>query len=230
MIEALVPAGVAVSWTVDDVPGRTLFPQEAAHVRGACDRRRAEFASVRHCARAALTALGVPAGPIVPGRGGAPTWPASVVGSMTHCRRYRAAAVALRSTAAAIGIDAEPHEALPEGARRIVARAEELSLLRALDEADPTVRWDRLLFSAKESVFKVWYPLTGKRLVLAESSVVLEPDGRLEATLLPDDAPVRRLRGRWQVSDGLITTAIIVAADDGAGQWAPAPARLDRSR
>jgi 4'-phosphopantetheinyl transferase EntD len=215
-MEALVPAGVAVSWTVDDVPEWTLYPEELAHVRGACDRRRTEFASVRHCARAALTALGVAPAPIVPGRGGAPTWPTSVVGSMTHCRGYRAAAVARRSTAAAIGIDAEPHEALAEGARQIVARAEELSSLQALHEVDPTIHWDRLLFSAKESVFKVWYPLTGRRLGFAESSVSLTPDGRLEGTLLPAETPLRRLRGRWQVSDGLIATVITVLADDAA--------------
>jgi len=38
-----------------------------------------------------------------------------VVGSMTHCAGYRAAAVARARDVVTIGIDAEPHAVLPDG-------------------------------------------------------------------------------------------------------------------
>lgn len=237
MIDTLVPAGVAVSWTAGDVLDTRLFPEELAHVRGAAETRRREFAAVRHSARVALTALGVPTAPILPGRGGAPNWPPSVVGSMTHCHRYRAAAVAHRSRAAAIGIDAEPNEVMPDGVLRIIARAEEMISLRTLQNADPMVCWDRLLFSTKESVFKVWYPMTGKWLGFKDASVSLGTDGRFRATLLPPEAPTRRLNGRWRVSNGLIGTAIVVRAGTDAeahgtcsrtAEWSPENAGAPR--
>ncbi|MGW1719875.1 hypothetical protein [Streptomyces sp. NPDC002156] len=49
--------------------------------------RRHEFATVRRCAREALAALGLQPVPILPDRHGAPHWPATLLGSLTHCRR-----------------------------------------------------------------------------------------------------------------------------------------------
>ncbi|MGW7821409.1 4'-phosphopantetheinyl transferase family protein [Streptomyces puniciscabiei] len=79
-------------------PTTALYPQETAHLRHALPKRRREFATARVCARRALQALGLPPAPIPPGSNGAPQWPAGVVGSITHRRRYCAAAVALRAT------------------------------------------------------------------------------------------------------------------------------------
>jgi 4'-phosphopantetheinyl transferase EntD len=47
------------------------------------------------------------------------------------------------------------------GVLGIVAVAGEQERLRRLKAAAPGTCWDRLLFSAKESVYKAWFPLTG---------------------------------------------------------------------
>ena len=147
-------------------------------VQGAVDRRRAEFATVRSCARTALAKLGVPPAPILPGERGAPQWPAGVVGSMTHCDGYRAAVLARREQAASIGVDAEPHAPLPDGVLRLVARPEELDQLQRLAECcEPEQHWDRLLFTMKESVYKAWFPLTGRWLDFQQASVRIDPVG-----------------------------------------------------
>ena len=94
VLAALPPAGIAaVEAFDDDIPAR-LFPEEEALVARSVDKRRREFTTARRCAREALARLGVPPAPILPGERGAPRWPAGVVGSMTHCAGYRAAAVA----------------------------------------------------------------------------------------------------------------------------------------
>ncbi|HEY3692789.1 MAG TPA: hypothetical protein VGL46_21300 [Pseudonocardiaceae bacterium] len=51
---------------------------------------------------------------MVPGERRKPVWPPGVVGSLTHCTGYRAAAVAHRRGVLTVGIDAEPHEPLPQ--------------------------------------------------------------------------------------------------------------------
>ena len=54
----------------------------------------------------------------------------------------------------ALGLDAEPNEALPDGVLDMIALEDEKARLAELTAAAPAVCWDRLLFSAKESVYK----------------------------------------------------------------------------
>ncbi|MFD3676463.1 hypothetical protein [Streptomyces sp. NPDC058613] len=52
-----------------------------------------------------------------------PVWPSGIVGSMTHCTGYRAAAVARTGHLVALGVDAEPNGASREIGRRRAFRA-----------------------------------------------------------------------------------------------------------
>ena len=167
MIEAILPAEAATAEAFDDPPGLTLFPEEEAVIARAVGKRRREFTTTRACARTALARLGLPPVPIVPGPRGAPQWPVGVVGSMTHCAGYRACAVARDLDLLTIGLDAEPHGQLPEGVLDAVSRPEEREQLAALAATVPGTHWDRMLFSAKESVYKAWFPLTQRWLGFA---------------------------------------------------------------
>jgi 4'-phosphopantetheinyl transferase EntD len=156
---------VAAEEAFTDPPDVKLFPEEEAVIAKAAGKRRREFTTARACARAALARLGLPPAAILPGLRGAPQWPARVVGSMTHCAGYRACAVAHDRDVLTIGLDAEPHDALPDGVLGAVASGDEQARLAALAIAAPGVSWDRVLFSAKESVYKAWFPLTRERHV-----------------------------------------------------------------
>jgi 4'-phosphopantetheinyl transferase EntD len=152
----------------------------------------------------------------VPGSAGAPTWPPGVVGSMTHCANYRAAAVARAQDVIGIGIDAETHAPLPPGVLTTVSLPDEREHLARLVDQRPDICWDRLLFSAKESVYKTWYPLVGTWLGFEEARVRFRPDtGTLVADLLRPGLdcagwPVRRLHGRWLVDRGLVIAAVVL--------------------
>ena len=118
---------------------------------GADERRQREFATVRDCARTALGQLGIGPVPITSGRGGEPIWPNGIVGSMTHCTGYRGVAVARDHLLAAVGIDAEPHEALPgSGLRHISSQVERAQLAGRRSDG----HWDWLIFCAKEATYK----------------------------------------------------------------------------
>lgn len=216
VVAALLPPQVVSRDAVTDpAPDDVLYPAEAAVVARAVDKRRREFATVRHCARLALADLGVAAAPILPGERGAPQWPAGVVGSMTHCDGYRAAAVARADTVGALGVDAEPHEPLPDGVAQMVVRPEEAAMLARLSAVDGDVCWDRLLFSAKETVYKVWFPLARRWLEFHEATVTLAPDGGFHARLLVEgpsvgDRSLTEIAGRWSVATGVVLTAASV--------------------
>jgi 4'-phosphopantetheinyl transferase EntD len=212
MFEALIPASVCAH-AFDDAPEWTMYPAEAAAVAHAIPARRREFATVRHCARRALRRIGVAPGPILPDADGAPTWPTGVVGSMTHCAGYRAAVVARSGRVRGIGIDAEPHAGLPGAARDLVVRDEERPLLRALGGADPGVHWDRILFCAKEAVYKACFPSTRRWLDFADISVAVRAEGTFQARLLVSEPRIADgLAGRWTVDGGLVVAATSVSA------------------
>lgn len=212
MIERILPAAVSAVDTVEDHE-LDLFAEEEAAIAKAVDKRRREFTSARYCARRALAAIGVEAVPLVPGERGAPSWPAGVVGSMTHCAGYRAAVVAHRGDVVSVGIDAEPHAPLPDGVLRMVGLPAEQTMLAELGTELPDLHADRLLFCAKESVYKTWFPLTGKWLGFEEARIAIDPDGTFTARLLVagpivDGHEVTTFHGRWLVADGIAVTAI----------------------
>jgi 4'-phosphopantetheinyl transferase EntD len=216
MLEELLPAEVIVVEAFADLPGAVLFPEEDVVVSRAVDNRRREFTTTRLLARSALSRLGFPPTAILPGDGGAPTWPPGAVGSMTHCTGYRAAAAARTRDVHAIGIDAEEHDRLPAGVLDLISDgAERLELVRLAAQVS-AIQWDRLLFSAKESVYKTWFPLTGRWLDFAEVRVTTRPDGTFTARFLVPGpvvggAPLTTVNGRWLVRDGLVLTAIAVS-------------------
>jgi 4'-phosphopantetheinyl transferase EntD len=219
MIEQILPGRAVAVEASDDFAGAMLFAEEQALLAGAVDKRRREFSTGRMCARSALRQLGYPAFAILRGPRGEPLWPEGVVGSITHCDGYRAAAVARSSEILTLGIDAEPHAQLPEGVREQIARPEELTALRRLGSEEPRLHWDRLLFSAKESVYKACYPLLRSWLDFEQVSIAFDPSRRtFLARLLTNgptlaDGPLRTLSGRWLVQEGIGLTAIALSVE-----------------
>ncbi|MDQ0758940.1 4'-phosphopantetheinyl transferase family protein [Streptomyces canus] len=214
MLERILPTEVACAEAFDDPPGQWLFPEEAAVISGAVARRRAEFTTVRSCARRALGTLGVPPVPLLPGARGAPRWPAGIRGSMTHCEGYRGAAVALAAPTRWLGVDAEPNAPVGPAVLDMIAGPAELIHLAALDQLPGAlVHWDRLLFSAKESLYKAWFPMAGCLLDFLDAEVELHVCGTFTARVLtaPPTAPAavpRRYEGRWLLSDGFLCTSV----------------------
>jgi 4'-phosphopantetheinyl transferase EntD len=214
--EILPPLAVACEAFSDCAQAR-LFPEEESIVACAVQSRRLAFATARACARRALAGLGCEPVAIPRDERGAPLWPAGVVGSITHCAGYRACAVARARDVITLGIDAEPADALPGRVLERISSAPERTGLCALAAAHPTVCWDRLLFSAKEAVYKAWYPLTGRWLDFGDAVITFDPAGTFAAELLVPGPllagrPLGSFAGRWLTGDGLVLTAVALLA------------------
>lgn len=209
MLKSILPPGIAVAEAFCDDPAARLFPGEESAVARAVGKRRAEFATARACARAALAQLGVQPVPIARGPGGAPQWPAGITGSITHCDGYRGAAVARREDAVALGLDAEPDEKLPDGVLDAIALPAERAQVAELAATDPGVCWDRLLFCAKESVYKTWFPLAQRWLDFESAHITIDAGGGFAARILVP-GPLTVVTGRWLADRGLLVTAIVL--------------------
>jgi len=218
MIETILPVGVTAAEAFVDVDeaDAALLPEERVAVASALDRRRREYATVRFCAREALTSLGVPPTPIVPGASREPQWPGGVVGSMTHCDGYRGAAVARAREFISVGIDAEPNRPLPVGVLPRVVNINERQ--RFHDAAPADIAWDRLLFSAKEAVYKAWFPLAHRWLGFHDAEVVFEGPGSygsfVARLLVPgpmvNGSVLTQLAGRWMATTQHLLTAVVL--------------------
>jgi 4'-phosphopantetheinyl transferase EntD len=218
VIEKILPGAVACAEAFDDPPDAVLYPQEEAVISRAVEKRRREFRTVRHCARLALRELGLPPAAVLPGEHREPLWPPGVVGSMTHCAGYRAAVVAHSENLLTLGIDAEPHQRLPPDVLTAIALADEQVQIAELAAAHGAAHWDRILFCAKETVYKAWFPLTRRWLGFHDAAVTIDPaEGTFFARLLVRGPTVTghvlaEFDGRWLINDSLVITAIAVPA------------------
>jgi 4'-phosphopantetheinyl transferase EntD len=218
MLEMIIPAYVQSEESFGDGPGRVLYPEEEEIIAHAVEARRREYAAVRSCARACLARLGYAHAPILPGVDGAPTWPPGLQGSMTHCAGYAAAAVGSLSRISAIGIDAEPDAPLPDGVLDVIATPAERDRLAVTSLEPDGPNWDRLLFSAKEAVYKAWFPLVGEWLDAQQTEIIVDPHARTFTALLLRDGltvagrQVRRVDGRWVRKRGIVVTAVVLGA------------------
>lgn len=213
MIERLLPDTVVAVSTREDLVDIDLFPEEELSLGRAVEKRRREFVTGRACARQALQELGIRPVAIPNGERGEPLWPSGVVGSITHCRGYRACAVARARDVLAVGADAEVDEPLPDGVLEQVAFGRERA---AMVERGGGVHLDRLLFSAKEAIYKAWFPLAYRWLGFEDVDVTIDVGGGAfrGRLLVPgpviDGVRLTELRGRWCVEEGIIAAAAVV--------------------
>lgn len=141
------------------VPGQVnageLHPLEMLLMTGESTERRQQFSAGRQCARNVLSPLQGTTTPLLRRRDGAPDWPPTVRGSISHKSGLCLAIAGPAETLSGVGIDLEAHRALPAPIWARVFTAAELPRLHVLPPAVRAIR-ARLCFSAKECYYK-WY-------------------------------------------------------------------------
>jgi 4'-phosphopantetheinyl transferase EntD len=130
-----------------------LLPAESPAFASSVIKVRRASGAARLVARELLSRLGHSECALPRAPSGAPVWPAGIVGSLSHDSRVAVAAVGSCRDIGAIGIDIEPAECLPTDLLDTVATPRERL------ELDHDPYRGRLLFAAKEAVYKALYPL-----------------------------------------------------------------------
>ncbi|PBB23427.1 MULTISPECIES: 4'-phosphopantetheinyl transferase superfamily protein [unclassified Mesorhizobium] len=145
-----------------------LLPEEARSIpaRRPAMRRAsgaARWIAHRLLADAGISDLAIPRAP-----SGAPVWPDGIIGSLAHDDDMAVAAVAPVGGIVSLGIDVEPAEPLPDDIFAIVATGADRT-----GAADPRLA-GRILFAAKEAVYKAAFPLD--RQVLGYEDIAVDLD------------------------------------------------------
>lgn len=154
-IGSLTVPGVDIGWRViSEGDENALLPGEELPAASVAKVRRASGAG-RIAARALMTRLGYAAQPVRRALSGAPLWPTGLVGSIAHDDTIAVAALASSADFSGLGIDIEPAETLEPELLDLIAGPDE----RARIKDDPLR--GRVLFAAKEAVYKATYPLDG---------------------------------------------------------------------
>jgi 4'-phosphopantetheinyl transferase EntD len=115
-------------------------------------------------------------------------------------------------------LDAEPDAPLPDGVVELVATPVERDRLTATRPETDGPNWDRLLFSAKEAVYKAWFPLVGDWLDHQEAEIRFHPQERTFTAqlsrdgLIIDRRQIHRLHGRWIRKRGILVTAVVLGS------------------
>lgn len=210
----LFPASVMVRAATLPMHDTELWDSERPGTERMVQKRLREFVAGRTVARWAITDLGGPAVAIPRAEDRTPIWPEGVVGSITHCDGLCAAAVARVEEVMALGLDAEPASPLPPDLYSTICTTMELERFEALPPP-PAADWAKIVFSAKESFYKAWFPLTRSPLDFTEVEVHLEPatsrftvevDAR-RASVAPWPATAS---GMFRVNGDFVATGVVV--------------------
>ncbi len=195
---ALEPYGALVA-------ARRIRPGDEAGFAGGRPGARIEglraSGAARIAARALLDELGAdPSAPLPRSASGAPLWPAGVIGSLAHDQVFALAAAARRGRFVGLGVDIEPAEPLPEDVVDLVLGDSERRRTRGDGVAQ------RLVFVAKEAVYKAIHPMDGTPLDFPDIEVRFA-----EGTAALRDG--RRLRLFPFAGERLVAVALALSPD-----------------
>ncbi len=183
----------------EDGPGRTTT------------KRSREFSAGRSCAHSLLESWGETE-TVAVSADRSPIWPDGFVGSISHSDQWVWAAVAQQESIQSIGVDTETivdHQTRNE-VQREIATLEEWAVARELN-LDPETTFT-ILFSAKESFYKCWYPQTQKYFEFCDAGLVSCDRNRLRISSLQGNPNFGHKPATLDVSFTVIENQVFTAA------------------
>lgn len=174
-MSAMAPADVRLGCRAIRVGDEQhLLPEERRLVTTHDPAARRASGAARHLARSLIADMGCPGVCIGRSAFGAPVWPEGIAGSLAHDDEIAVAAVGRTATLRSLGIDVEPAEPLPDDVFALVATGADAT------HAAPRHLAGRLLFAAKEAVYKAAHPLDG--LILDYDDIAIDLTGKRART------------------------------------------------
>ncbi len=212
-LNSLFPSSAVVVTADASMWESPLRPEEEALIANVIEKRQREFRAGRHAAHAALTRLRAPDSPLLRGERREPLWPDGHVGSIAHCNDLCVSVCAKRDDLLGLGIDVEPLEPLAEGVERYIHTAQEAAWVA--DNADDHPQ--RLIFSAKESLYKCYYPLIRRFFGFKSVTLSFEQEGGRFAFTPTQQCEVQfpsmRFEGRYLIGERHLATACFLLPD-----------------
>ncbi len=195
---------------------RLLSEEHAVAESFGSKKRRDEFTLGRICAHRALSKFDLESVPILRNsENREPCWPNSVWGSITHSAGFAAVAVGLKKEINGIGIDLESFSSsLDIKISRHVCVDSELEWLESLSTKQAR-RALRIIFSAKESIFKCLYPRTKTYFSFKDAVVSVNDDENKFSFKILKSFPFNLQQdfpqhGRYSEMDEMLLTSVYI--------------------
>jgi len=144
-----------------------------------------------------------------------PYWPKSVRGSITHSEGFAAAAVGFAKDVSGIGIDLESLSRVVDfNIRRHVCVDKEREFLESLP-TEQANRYLRIIFSAKESIFKCFFPISQTYLYFQDAEIIIDENNSefsfsLSKACTGITSAGFQHSGRFSIKDDLLLTSIYI--------------------
>lgn len=198
----------------NDVPINSLVDEEVRLVSACAEVRKQSFANGRYAARRALLELGVKNFPLlIKKESKAPSWPEQVRGSISHCHGVAAAIVTSSDDYLNLGLDVEQHHRCRKELWSNIFIEEEIDYLNSL-ASNEQVKFATLMFSAKESYFKLLNPLLNKWIGFFDAKIVLDEGGGTFRVLPQKEFLVpmhdHEIIGKCHIADGYVLTYLYI--------------------
>ena len=214
-LRSILPPWFLIVTARPEIQSSGLYPDELAYIERAVPKRRAEFGTARVCARRALDRLGAPMCSLLPHKDRSPRWPQGYVGSISHTEDCCAVAITRSDGIAGFGIDIEPRAPLQEGLEELICTENE-RLWLARHSANERAKLGKLVFSAKEAVYKCQYIMTKTFVDFKDVDLAIDTcRGTFSVLNLnvigkPWREKILRLEGKFLFSPQVIVTAAVV--------------------
>ena len=214
MLEQLFPTDVHFQVAEPWMWETPVSPTEEALVEKAVDKRKREFRAGRNAAHALFARQGIEHPHLLKGFQREPAWPNGWVGSISHTQGLCVAAIASSQRYSSIGVDAEQATPLnPEIVELICSNDERAQLRDLRTRIGAGLALDKLIFSAKESIHKTYFPLNQHTLDFLDARIELDWDSRSFTghILNPEPEPnvaIRQLKGRFCFIQDWVVTLI----------------------
>ncbi len=204
------------SQNLNDQEFQLLSEEQAVAESFGSKKRRDEFTLGRICAHKALSRFGLESETILRNsETREPCWPNSVWGSISHSAGFAAVAVGLKKEINGIGIDLESiSSSIDIKISRHVCVASELEWLGSL-KIKQARRALRIIFSAKESIFKCLYPRTKTYFSFKDAEVSLDDDEKKFSFKILKSFPYKiqqnfPQQGRYSEMDKMLLTSVYI--------------------
>jgi 4'-phosphopantetheinyl transferase EntD len=214
MFEIPGPASLFSShFTSTFVGAEELTPNEKLACTNFSGKRLKDFCTGRFCARKALAAMNHEPAEILIGADKQPIWPDGIVGSISHSAELTGAVTCLSTQISSIGLDIETIGKINIDMWQMIFTENEQLFLKSLSP-EQIPFYTTLLFSSKESFYKMQYPVTSTFLEFTdveirrlgdefEIKILKEFDQKKS---LPNTTPLHH----WQQNNQLVTWCYIV--------------------
>lgn len=160
-VEQLFDSSISSYYTATADRTNQLLPQERDLIINSVESRQQEFSSGRWCAHQAIRTLGLTDSAILMGPNREPIWPPGVVGSISHCPDWSIAVAASADKVSGLGVDVERLSSAENLPLTLLYTKSELKWLSS-NPAEQQTTLKMLVFSAKESIYKAFFPHFGK--------------------------------------------------------------------